>query len=208
MQSTKSNTYRFIVQDLSNISLICLIFNWNMVLPTKITSFLAFLEAHNAKAPNTITRPRVILPLISPILFTILPTLNDHWLAGFTSAEGCFSISLLSNSKAFRVRFLISQNSAVNRTVLFHLQTLFNVGAVLPHFAQDHWSYIINGLKNTDAIITYFDNHPLHSKKTESYILWKNLREQLKNKEHLNTETRKEMVKLANRINNLSQPKE
>jgi hypothetical protein len=181
-----------------------------MVIPTAQTntSFLAFLEAYNAKAPNTITRPRAFLPLITPILFTILPTLNDHWLAGFTSAEGCFSISLLSNSIAFRVRFIISQNSVVNREVLLHLQTLFNVGAVWPHFAQDHWCYIINGLKNTEAIITYFDSHSLNSNKTESYILWKNLREQLKNKEHLNTETRKEMVKTAKRINNMSQPKE
>ena len=60
-----------------------------------------FLNAYNAIAL------RKNLDTLTPIIDTILPTLNDHWLAGFTDAEGCFSLSLLSNSLGYRLRFIL-----------------------------------------------------------------------------------------------------
>ena len=102
-QSKSNNTHRFIVQDVSNILLICLIFNGNMVFLTKNSQFLIFLSAYNNMALRT------KLETINPIVDTLLPTLHAHWLAGFTDAEGCFTLSLLSNSKGYRLRFIISQ---------------------------------------------------------------------------------------------------
>jgi hypothetical protein len=49
--------------------------------------------------------------------------------------------------------------------------------------------------------LPYFDKLPLQTKKRDSYLLWKELRLQLINKDHLNLEIRKEMIKLAKRIN-------
>lgn len=185
------STHRFLVQKMSYIYLICLIFNGNMVFPTRNFRFLTFLSVYNDLAL------RIKLDIISPVLNTILPTLNDSWLAGFTDAEGCFSLSLFSNSNGYRLRFLLSQKWEINKIILEQISSIFGVGAVRRHSVPNNWELIINGVKNTSKILPYFDTHNLHSKKKDSYNIWKQLRIQLINKNHLNKESRLEMVKLS-----------
>jgi hypothetical protein len=134
---------------------------------------------------------------------TILPTLNDAWLSGFTDAEGCFSLSLLSNSLAYRFRFILSQKWDINKSIFLHIATLFNVGAISQHSKDNNWQYTVNGVNNTLSILPYFDQYALKTKKKDSYLLWKELRLQLINKDHLNLESRKEMIKLTKRVNNI-----
>ena len=196
-QSKSNNTHRFLIQDQIHILLMCLLLNGNMVLFTRNSKFLIFLNAYNAIAL------RRNLSILSPIFDTLLPTLNDNWLAGFTDAEGCFSLSLLSNSLAYRFRFLLCQKWKVNSSILIHISSLFSVGVVTNHSSPNNWEYIVNGVKNSAKILPYFDNHLLHSKKAKNYLIWKQLRIQLINKDHLNVEIRKDMVKLAKSINKL-----
>ena len=188
-QSKSNNTHRFIVQDVSNILLICLIFNGNMVFFTKNSQFLIFLLAYNNLAL------RMKLKIINPIISTLLPNPQDNWLAGFTDAEGCFTLSLLSNSKGYRFRFIISQKWEVNKVILQHISTIFGVGYVRAHSVADNWEYVVNGVKNTN------DKHLLYTKKKQSYNLLKELIILLINGAHLNSETRAKMVQLAKTIN-------
>jgi hypothetical protein len=195
IQHSKSNKiYHFIIQDISHIFLISLIFNGNMVFFTKYSRFLTFLSVYNDLAL------RLKLDLIIPILDTLLPTLQDNWLVGFINVEKCFSLSLLSNSIGYRLRFVISQKWEVNKSILLHISSIFGVGTVSLHSASNNWELIINGVKNTSYIIPYFDTHVLYSNKKESYYLWKQLRINLINGDHLNSEFRLEMVKLAKSI--------
>jgi len=195
IQQSKSNkTHQFIIQDISHIFLISLIFNGNMVFFTKYFRFLTFISVYNELAL------RLKLDLINPIFDTVLPTLNDHWLVGFTDAEGYFSLSLFSNSIGYRLKFIISNNWEVNKNVLLHISSIFGVGTVSSHSSSNNWELIINGIKNTSHILPYFETHELYSKKKESYYLWKQLRNQLINGDHLNNEYRLEMVKLAKSI--------
>ena len=161
-QSKSNNTHRFIVQDVSNILLICLIFNGNMVFFTKNSQFLIFLSAYNNLAL------RMKLKIINPIISTLLPNPQDNWLAGFTDAEGCFTLSLLSNSKGYRFRFIISQKWEVNKVILQHISTIFGVGYVRAHSVADNWEYVVNGVKNTN------DKHLLYTKKNKVIIYGKN----------------------------------
>lgn len=90
-------TSRFIVQDISNLSILILLFNGTIVFPSKQSSFSELITHFNKCS----TFPT--------ILFTtsfILPTYFDSW--GFTDAEGCFICSLLGNSTAYRFRFLLA----------------------------------------------------------------------------------------------------
>jgi cytochrome c oxidase subunit 1 len=48
-QSVKQNTHRFVIQDIRNLYLICLLFNGNMVFPTRNARFLTFLSSFNEK---------------------------------------------------------------------------------------------------------------------------------------------------------------
>ena len=132
------------------------------------------------------------LKIINPIVSTLLPSLQDNWLAGFTDAEGCFTLSLLSNSKGYRLRFITSQKWEVNKVILQHISTIFSVGYVRTHSVADNWEYVVNGVKNTSHIIPYFDTHLLYTKKNQSYNLWKELRILLINGAHLNSETREQ----------------
>ena len=115
--------------------------------------------------------------------------------------KGVFTLSLLSNSKGYRLRFITSQKWEVNKVILQHISTIFSVGSVRTHSVANNWEYVVNGVKNTSYIITYFDTHLLYTKKKQSYNLWKKLRIQLINAVHLNRESRAKMVQLAKTIN-------
>jgi len=194
-QSKKSKTNRFIVKDMIHLFLISLIFNGNIIFSTSNSRFLNFLSVYNEIAL------KIKFNIINPILTTLLPTLHDSWLAGYTDAKGCFSLSLLSNSKGYRLRFWLNHKWEVNKNILFHIVTLFNIGSVSRHNKSKNWKYIVNGVHKTGNIISYFDTHFLYSIKKDNYNKWKKLRIQLINGEHLNNNTRSKMVKFAKSIN-------
>lgn len=100
-QSVKQNTHRFIVQDVKNIYLICLIFNGNMVFPTRNARFLTSYFNEKLLKNNML--------VIDPLFTCILPSLKDGWISGITDGEGCFTCSLLSNNLAYRFRFILTQ---------------------------------------------------------------------------------------------------
>lgn len=199
IQSKKSNTHRFIIQDVKNLYLICLLFNGNMVFPSRKARFLTFLSFFNERLL------RKNLNTITPLDTCVIPTLKDCWLSGITDGEGCFSCSLLSNSSAFRYRFILTQKWEANKYVLEHILKLLHEysieGSITPHSAENVWELRINGLKNCKGLFIYFDNYNLVSKKKESYLKWKSLYNRLVNKDHLNSETRLELINLAKQIN-------
>ena len=200
-QSIKQNTHRFIVQDIKNIHLICLLFNGNMVFPTRNARFLTFLSSFNERLI------RKNLKTITPLDTCVLPSLQDGWLSGITDggAAGSFTCSLLSSSSAFRYRFILTQKWEANKYVLEHILKIFKEysieGSVVSHHAENVWEVRINGLKNCQGLFIYFDNFNLLSKKKDSYLKWKLLYNRLVNKDHLNKETRSELINLAKQIN-------
>lgn len=194
------NTHRFVVNDKANSFLIATIFNGNIVLPHKQISFLAYLNALNVLSQNP--SALISLPTLAPITTTVLPTGNDSWLLGFADAEGCFSISFLANSNAYRIRFLLAQKHTINLPVLEHLALLLG-GKVEPHSAQDVFELRTNGLANQALVISYFDSHQLLTKKASSYKLWKELADAIGRGEHLNPIRRPELKALAATVNKL-----
>ena len=149
------------------------------------------------------------MPTITAIETTILPTLCDCWILGFTDAEGCFTASLLSNSVAFRIRFILTQKWEANKVVLSHILCLFQsiavsdkaIGAVVPHSVENVYELRINGVKNCEYVFVYFDEHVLKTKKLQSYANWKLAHAHFKHKDHLVPELRVKIVELAKNIN-------
>jgi hypothetical protein len=139
-------------------------------------------------------------PIIS-IPYTVLPTLQDGWLQGLTDAEGSFSVSLLSNSVAFRYRYLLCQKWDDNKIILQHIVNLFGVGSVKPHSIPLHWEIRINGLSNCQKLFPYFAAYPLKSKKRLSYGKFVAMHTRLTNKDHLDPILREELKTLASQIN-------
>ena len=172
--------YRYIIQKREEIELIILLFNGNVVLPSRKTQFHAFLTQynqkcgglagpHNAGGPTptlgvalskakrpvqgTLSKPLKVKQashLNQPICYenrANLPSFENTWFLGFVEAEGCFTISLLSNSVAFRTRFLVSQKGDVNIPILSHLILMFGAGAICGHHQKDNYTFYISHLK-------------------------------------------------------------
>lgn len=186
--------YRLIIQKKAYIELICLLFNGNIVLPSRKTQFNKFLIQYNTNPHNA------PIPYISS---NVLPSLHDSWLLGFTEAEGCFTICFLGNSNAFRTRYIISQKGAENLPILSHLIKLFYVGTVEGHSQKDNYSFIVSGLKNVMKIYNYFDNVQFLGVKGLSYEKFKLLNAKIQNKEHLNPTLRTELTQMSKDINSI-----
>jgi len=191
-------TSRFIVQNKKGLELIVSIFNGNLVQPSKFNDFKTFLVFFNIIACKGIKRVNTVKFLER----MVLPSLEDSWLSGYTDAEGCFNVSLLNNSLAFRIRFLISQKLLINKPVLERFIVLFGTGRVIPHSQPDTFTYEVNGLTNCSKLFSYFDLHLLRSKKANSFILWKELYFKLKNKKHLDPTLRPSLKVLTSLVNN------
>ena len=186
-----SSTSRFVVEDIASITLLVALFNGNLVFPLKQASFSRFLNAFNNRSKDT----KVMF-----ISTLITPTLNDNWLCGFTDAEGCFTCSLLGNSKAYRFRYMLAQLGFVNISVLNHLTTLIG-GVVRPHSAKEVNELTVNGVRNMTRVFNYFDTHELQTKKAKSYKLWREVHLSLINGEHLLPESRAVLKAKAATIN-------
>lgn len=149
------------------------------------------------------------LNTIIPLDICVIPTLYDRWLSGITDGEGSFTCSLLSNSSAFRFRFILTQKWEANKYVFEHLVSILNKysieGSVVAHHADNVWELRVNGLKICKGLFVYFDNYNLMSKKKDSYLKWKlRLRHnRLINKDHLNNDTRLDLINLAKQINKI-----
>nr|YP_004376350.1 intronic ORF at intron 3 of cox1 [Moniliophthora roreri]ADO51560.1 intronic ORF at intron 3 of cox1 [Moniliophthora roreri] len=198
-QSKKQNTHRFVVQDAKNLFLICLLFNGNIVFPTRKARFLIFLSYFNEKLLKK------NLTTIPPLDICVTPSLKDGWISGITDGEGCFSCSLLSNSSAFRFRYILTQKWEANKFVLENIMNIFSEylakGCVVSHSAQDVWELRVNGLKNCKGLFTYFDEYSLITKKKDSYLKWKLIYSRLVKGDHLNDSTRLELVNMVKQIN-------
>jgi hypothetical protein len=186
-----TNTSRFVVEELSSVALIVSLFNGNLVFPTNKASFSLFLDAFNKRSKAKVVG---FLPSL------VTPTLNDYWLCGITDAEGCFSCSMLGNSKAYRFRFLLAQLWESNLFVLKHITTLIG-GVVRPHSAEGVNELTLNGVRNMVRVFDYFDTHQLLTNKAKSYLIWREVHTSIVNGEHLSPESRAVLKAKAATIN-------
>ena len=108
----------FLLLGASHQGLPCLLFNGNIVFPTRKARFLTFLSSFNEKLLKK------NLTTIFPLDTYVTPSLNDGWISGITDGEGCFTCSLLSNSSAYRFRYILTQKWEANKHVLEYIMNL------------------------------------------------------------------------------------
>ena len=191
-----AHTSRYIIQNKQEIELIVHLFNGNMILPSRKVRFENFVKGFNI----WVSMGRIRLDQVELRHSNILPRLTNSWLAGFTDGEGCFTCSI-GKIKGFSFNFNISQKWEENIKILQHLCILFNGGIVSKHHAENVFEFRVGGVHNCKSIFPYFDNYPLYSKKAISYTLWKDMHEDLLNKNHLDPEKRVEMIEKTRLIN-------
>ena len=190
---------RYVTQNKKEIDIIISIFNGNLILPRRQETFDTFVKGFN----KWVTTGRILLEPVVINNRPLLPTLNDAWLAGFTDGEGCFTCSI-SEKKGFTFNFNISQKWEINTSILEHFCMLFNKGIVSRHSVDNVYEFKLVGVNNCKSIFPYFDNYPLYTKKGLSYKLWRDIHNNLLNKDHLDVIKRVEMIEKTKMINKLS----
>lgn len=193
--SQSAKTSRYVTQSKKEIEIIISIFNGNTILPTRQKKLDIFIKQFN----NWITKGKIRLEPVIIKNNLVLPSLNNSWLAGFTDGEGCFTCSI--TDKGFNLNFNIAQKGEINKIILQQLCLIFKAGKVSKHSVNNVYEYRINGIKNCSNVFSYFDKYKLLTKKSLSYVLWKEIQEDLKKKYHLDKLKRLEMIEKARMIN-------
>ena len=193
------NTSRFVTQSKTEIDIIISLFNGNIILPSKQKSFEKFIKGFNI----WVAKGRIRLDSVVLKNNSILPSLNNNWLAGFTDGEGCFTCSI-HKTKGFSFNYNVAQKWEINKIILEHFCTLFEGGIVSKHSSDNTYEFRVGGVNNCKVIFPYFDNHQLYTKKHLSYKLWKDIHSRLSKKDHLDVYKRQEMIEMVKMINKSS----
>ena len=98
-------------------------------------------------------------------------TLDNHWLAGFTQADGCFYISVVKSKThntgfSVRLEFSIKQNDAVPLKLLHDTVKMGN----LSQYSSGIWCYKSSGFKTAALLISYFDTFNIFAGKYTHYL--------------------------------------
>ena len=195
-------TSRYVTQNKKEIDIIVSLFNGNLVLPKRQETFDLFVKGFNI----WVTKGRIQLEPVVINNRPVLPSLNDAWFAGFTDGEGCFTCSI-GEKRGFSFNFNISQKWEINLTILEHFSVLFKNGIVSKHSEENTYEFRLGGVNNCKNVFSYFDKYTLYTKKSLSYKLWKDIHNDLVNKDHLDEQKRREMIertKMINKSNNIN----
>lgn len=92
--------------------------------------------------------------------------LNNHWLSGFTDANGSFQIINKGKKEEIRLNFQVDQKT---KDVLYLIKS-FVGGNIYYREKQDTYYY---GFGSAKKIINYFDKYHLLSSKHIKYLKWR-----------------------------------
>ena len=168
--------YRYMVKDIKHLTILCLLFNGNLVFANRIAQLAKWIEYLNDPKRKT---PSMYTP-INPLTAPCLPTLDDAWLAGFTDAEGCFNI-YLAKSKVARLRFILDQKDG--QIQLGWIRDLFGFGNVRAR-SSTIYRFVVSDIKGQVYVCDYFRKFPLKTKKQTSFKLWLEACQLISNKQH------------------------
>lgn len=191
----KNDFYRLIIDNPSEILLLAFLFNGNLALTHRIQQLLFWVKVLNKKfGENTIVFINKAVSI----------TLQDAWLSGFTDAEGCFNVSITSNTRyalgyVIKMRFILDQK---DEAILNIVKDLFGFGKVtLRSKTIDVYRYTATGFKSMNDVISYFNLFPLLTKKALSYDKWLSIHKLISNKLHLTEDGLAQVKVLQKQIN-------
>lgn len=131
-------------------------------------------------------------------------TLQDAWLSGFTDAEGCFNVSITSNTRyasghVIKMRYILDQK---DDHILQIIRDLFGFGKVTLRSATDGvYRYTATGFKSMNDVISYFKVFPLLTNKSLSLDKWSTIHNIVSNKLHITDEGLAQVRVLQKQIN-------
>lgn len=158
---------RFIVANRENILKLIHLFNGNLVLNKTNNRFGLWLESYNFSGNNITYKGRL----------NLVNFLDNSWLSGFVSAEGCFNAivqqnSLYSIGYRFRLRFIIDQKD--ESLFMETLHARIKMGYIVIRKDKHNQRLVVGSYTDIDKLIKYLDIYKMyHYQKLVAYNKWK-----------------------------------
>ena len=136
--------------------------------------------------------------------------LDSRWVSGFVDGEGCFHVSINKSPKmsiGWQVlpEFRIVQHER-DESVLEKLQKFFNAGQVVTNH-DTRKELRIRKTQDLRKIVSFFEQHPLQTKKKKDLEIFGKILELMENKKHLTIEGLTEIANLCWLMNRKVKPR-
>ena len=128
--------------------------------------------------------------------------LENHWLAGFSDADASFQIKVINrnNKTEIRLNYQVDQK----KKDLLILIKNFIGGNIGYRGNQDTYYYESTSFGSARNVIKYFNKYHMLSNKHVNYLKWRKAYILIQNKDHLNEEGIKKIIRLKNTMNSFS----
>lgn len=133
----------------------------------------------------------------------ILPPLNElfldnHWLAGFTQADGCFHISVVKSKThktgySIRLEYSIKQMDNLPLKLLYDHLKMGNIS----QYSSGIWCYKSSGFKTSACLINYFDKYNVFAGKYVDYLKFRKVYIMITEGKHLESKGVKKIISIA-----------
>ena len=146
-------------------------------------------------------------PYVVPIVIPLVENAkikDPNWLAGFTSAEGCFMV-LITPSKTHSVGFLVRLEFNISQhfrdeQLIRSLIKYFECGKIQKN--GENFEFRVRKFGDiTEKIIPFFSKHRIRGVKALDFANWCKAAELMKDKKHLTAEGLEEIRKIKAGMN-------
>lgn len=168
------------------------------------------LKIANIKASMNTKTEVIDMPNIVPVPLPTLPCVtkeevDPYWMAGFTSGDGCFSVSVIKSKAKLGatswIRFILTQHSR-DESLMNIFLSYFSCGKINQDSKATY--FVVQRLSDiTNNIIPFFDKYTLEGVKVKDYEDFKRVAELMNIKAHLTSEGLDEIRKIKNGMNTL-----
>ena len=127
----------------------------------------------------------------------------NHWIAGFSDADASFQIKIVNRVNKSKPEISLNvQIDQKDKDVLLLFKKVFG-GNLGYRESPDSYYYGSTSFGSAKKVINYFDTFHLQSSKHLNYLKWRKAYLLIQNKEHLNDQGFKQIIKLKNTMNRL-----
>lgn len=125
-------------------------------------------------------------------------SLNNHWLAGFTQADGCFHINV-AKSKTHKTGFSVKLEYSIKQNDCLPLKLLYSTLKMgnLSQYETQIWCFKSSGFKTAAKIINYFDKFNVFAGKYNSYLKFRKVYIMITEGKHLEKRYVKKIKSIA-----------
>ena len=125
-------------------------------------------------------------------------SLDNHWLAGFTQADGSFHISTVKSKThktgySVRLEYSIKQNDVLPLKLLFDNLKMGN----LSQYSSGIWCYKSSGFKTAASLINYFDRFNVFADKYINFLKFRKVYIMITQGKHLEEKGIKKIISIG-----------